>query len=71
LGIFLRFCNDDSPEINSQPNLHRNDQTFLYDHGKPAVAIWGLGFPDQPYNIRNIRIDKLSEPIPGRPVAAQ
>ncbi|TAM97271.1 MAG: xylosidase, partial [Chitinophagaceae bacterium] len=28
-------------------------------HGKPLVAIWGLGFPDRPYNIRNIGILKL------------
>jgi len=35
------------------------NQTYLYDHGKPLVAIWGLGFPDRPYNIRNIGIEKL------------
>jgi hypothetical protein len=35
------------------------NQTYLYDHGKPVVAIWGLGFPDRPYNIRNIGIEKL------------
>ncbi|TFG43225.1 MAG: xylosidase [Bacteroidia bacterium] len=35
------------------------DQTYLYHDGKPLVAIWGLGFPDRPYNIRNIGIDKL------------
>lgn len=34
-------------------------QTYLYDHGKPVVAIWGLGFPDRPYNIRHIGVDKL------------
>lgn len=34
-------------------------QTYLYHRGKPLVAIWGLGFPDRPYNIRNIGIDKL------------
>lgn len=35
------------------------NQTYLYNHGKPLVAIWGLGFPDRSYNIRNIGIDKL------------
>lgn len=35
------------------------DQTYLYHRGKPMVAIWGLGFPDRPYNIRDIGIDKL------------
>ena len=34
-------------------------QTYLYHRGKPLVAIWGLGFPDRPYNIREIGIDKL------------
>src|SRR5579864_4312881 len=35
------------------------NQTYLYHRGKPLVAIWGLGFPDRPYNIRNIGIEKL------------
>ncbi len=35
------------------------NQTYLYHHGKPLVAIWGLGFPDRPYNIRNIGLEKL------------
>ena len=35
------------------------NQTYLYNHGKPLIAIWGLGFPDRPYNIRNIGIEKL------------
>jgi hypothetical protein len=35
------------------------NQTYLYNHGKPLVAIWGLGFPDRPYNIRNIGIERL------------
>ncbi|MBN1599146.1 MAG: xylosidase [Bacteroidales bacterium] len=34
-------------------------QTYLYHNQKPLVAIWGLGFPDRPYNIRDIGIDKL------------
>ncbi|MGN6554793.1 MAG: glycoside hydrolase family 71/99-like protein [Verrucomicrobiota bacterium] len=35
------------------------NQTYLYHRGKPLVAIWGLGFPDRPYKIRNIGIEKL------------
>jgi hypothetical protein len=35
------------------------NQTYLYHRGKPLVAIWGLGFPDRSYNIRNIGIDRL------------
>ncbi len=35
------------------------NQTYLYHRGKPLVAIWGLGFPDRSYNLRNIGIDKL------------
>jgi hypothetical protein len=29
-------------------------QTFVFHDGKPLVTIWGLGFPDRAYNIRNI-----------------
>jgi hypothetical protein len=35
------------------------NQTYLYHRGKPLVTIWGLGFPDRPYNIHNIGIEKL------------
>jgi len=35
------------------------NQTYLYDKGKPVIAIWGLGFQDRPYNIHNIGIEKL------------
>ena len=35
------------------------NQAYLYHRGKPLVAIWGLGFSDRPYNIRNIGIEKL------------
>ncbi len=36
-----------------------SNQTYLYHRGKPLVAIWGLGFPDRPYNIRDIGFEKL------------
>lgn len=29
-------------------------QTYVFHDGKPLVTIWGLGFPDRAYNIRNI-----------------
>ena len=35
------------------------NQTYLYHRGKPLVAIWGIGFPDRSYNIRDIGLDKL------------
>jgi hypothetical protein len=35
------------------------NQTYLYNHGKPLVAIWGLGFPDRPYNIHDIGAARL------------
>ena len=35
------------------------NQTYLYHRGKPLVVIWGLGFADRPYNIRNIGVEKL------------
>jgi hypothetical protein len=46
------------------------NQTYLYHKGKPLVAIWGLGFPDRSYKIREIGIDKLlsffkSDPVYG------
>jgi hypothetical protein len=35
------------------------NQTYLFHRGKPLVAIWGVGFPDRPYNIHDIGIEKL------------
>jgi hypothetical protein len=32
---------------------------YLHHRGKPLVVIWGLGFPDRGYNIRNIGMDKV------------
>lgn len=34
-------------------------KTYLHHKGKPVVAIWGVGFPDRPYDIRNIGLDRL------------
>jgi hypothetical protein len=44
------------------------EQTYLYHRGKPLVAIWGLGFPDRPYNLRSIGIDKLIDFLKNDPV---
>ena len=35
------------------------NQNYLYHDGKPLVTIWGLGFPDRPYDIRNIGVNRL------------
>jgi len=35
------------------------NQTYLYHRGKPLVTIWGIGFLDRDYNIRNIGIERL------------
>jgi hypothetical protein len=35
------------------------NQTYLYHRGKPLVAIWGLGFPDRPYDLRKCGVEKL------------
>jgi len=37
----------------------KGTQTYLHHNGKPLVAIWGVGFPDRPYNTRNIGIERL------------
>jgi hypothetical protein len=44
----------DELKITSQPT-----NNYLYHRGKPLVAIWGLGFPDRGYNIRDIGIEKV------------
>jgi hypothetical protein len=44
----------DELKVTSQPT-----NNYLYHRGKPLVVIWGLGFPDRSYNIRNIGIDKV------------
>jgi len=43
-------------------------QTYLYHNGKPLVAIWGLGFPDRPYNTRKIGINRLIDFLKNDPV---
>lgn len=43
-------------------------QTYLYHNGKPLVAIWGVGFPDRPYNSRNIGLNRLIDFLKNDPV---
>jgi hypothetical protein len=43
-------------------------QNYLFHNGKPVVAIWGLGFPDRPYNIREIGINRLIDFLKNDPI---
>lgn len=43
-------------------------KTYLHHNGKPVVAIWGVGFPDRPYNIRNIGLERLIDFLQNDPV---
>jgi len=43
-------------------------KTYLHHNGKPVVAIWGVGFPDRPYNIRNVGLAKLIDFLKNDPV---
>ncbi|MCX6335599.1 MAG: glycoside hydrolase family 71/99-like protein [Bacteroidia bacterium] len=54
----------DSLKVTNQ----KGKKTYLYHNGKPLVAIWGLGFPDRPYDIRNIGFDKLLDFLKNDPV---
>ena len=36
-----------------------NSENYLRHNGKPLVTIWGIGFPDRSYNIREIGINRL------------
>jgi hypothetical protein len=43
-------------------------QTCLHHKGRPVVAIWGVGFPDRPYDIRNIGLTRLMDFLHNDPV---
>ena len=45
----------DSIKVTNQ----KGNKTYLFFNGKPLVAIWGIGFPDRPYNTRDIGIDRF------------
>ncbi|MFC2116045.1 glycoside hydrolase family 71/99-like protein, partial [Bacteroidota bacterium] len=44
------------------------DQNYLYHNGKPLVTLWGLGFPDRPYDIRKIGVNRLIDFLKNDPV---
>jgi hypothetical protein len=35
------------------------NQPYLYHRGKPLVTIWGVGFRDRPYHLRDISLEKV------------
>lgn len=43
-------------------------KTYVHHNGKPLVAIWGVGFPDRPYNIRNIGLQRLIDFLKHDPI---
>ncbi len=54
----------DSLKVTNQPG----DKTYLHHNGKPLVTIWGVGFPDRPYNIRNIGLERLIDFLKNDPM---
>lgn len=54
----------DSLKVTNQ----KGAKTYLHHQGKPVVAIWGVGFPDRPYNIRNIGLERLINFLKNDPV---
>lgn len=54
----------DSLKVTNQPGT----KTYLHENGKPVVCIWGIGFPDRPYDIRNIGIERLIDFLQHDPV---
>lgn len=46
----------------------KGTKTYLFHRGKPLVVIWGIGFPDRPYNIRNIGLARLMDFLKNDPV---
>jgi hypothetical protein len=39
----------------------KGTKTYLFHRGKPLVVIWGVGFPDRPYDIRNIGLKRFMD----------
>jgi hypothetical protein len=54
----------DSLKVTNQ----KGTKTYLQHNGRPLVAIWGVGFPDRPYNIRNIGLERLIDFLKNDPV---
>ena len=45
----------DSLKVTNQDGAH----TYIFHNGKPLVTIWGVGFPDRPYDIRDIGLKRF------------
>ena len=54
----------DSLKVTNRPGT----KTYIYHNGKPLVTIWGVGFPDRPYDIRNIGLERLIDFLKNDPV---
>jgi hypothetical protein len=54
----------DQLKVTNQPGA----KTYLHHNGKPVVTIWGVGFPDRPYNIRNIGLERLIDFLKNDPI---
>ncbi len=54
----------DSLHVTNQAGTH----TYIFHNGKPLVTIWGVGFPDRPYNIRNIGLARFIDFLKNDPV---
>jgi hypothetical protein len=54
----------DQLKVTNQPGV----KTYLHHNGKPVVTIWGVGFPDRPYNIRNIGLERLIDFLKNDPI---
>ena len=54
----------DSLKVTNQ----KGAKTYIHHNGKPLVTIWGIGFPDRPYNIRNIGLERLIDFLKNDPV---
>lgn len=54
----------DSLQVTNQ----KGNQTYIFFNGKPLVTIWGIGFPDRPYNIRNIGLERFIDFLKNDPV---
>jgi hypothetical protein len=54
----------DSLKVTNQ----KGTKTYLFHRGKPLVVIWGVGFPDRPYDIRNIGLKRFMDFLKKDPV---
>lgn len=54
----------DSVQVTNQ----KGNKTYLHHRDKPLVTIWGVGFPDRPYDIRNIGLQRVIDFLKNDPV---